>query len=337
MIFGGVPVQLALAFLVDSFAGDPGWLPHPIRCIGVFISYLEGLARRFSHSPVAEKILGGAVVMIVAGTTYLITYLSVKAVSFIFQGVSVLNIISVNDMVLGIAGSLTIAFKGLRKSAMKVVSELRESGLESARRSLGRIVGRDTEKLSKEGVLRATVETFSENASDGVVAPMFYFAIGGLPLAMAYKAINTLDSMLGYRNERYINFGYVAARLDDIVNYIPARLTAWLIVLSALFLKYLNRYNELSPLRAVRVMLRDGRKHLSPNAGMPEAAVAGALGIQLGGPSSYEGIVSEKPFIGDSDRKIELADGLMADRVIGVAGVVGMISCLMLSVLIHGT
>ncbi len=331
MIFSGVPAQLVLAFLVDSLIGDPRWIPHPIRCIGEFISWLEGRARKFCHSPVTEKVSGGVVVAVVVGTTYLVTYLFTEAVSSVFRDISILNIISVNDIVIAIAGSLTIALRGLRESAGNVITELKQSDLDSARKQLGHIVGRDTEGLNEEGVLKATVETLSENVSDGVIAPMFYFAIGGLPLAMAYKAINTLDSMLGYRNKRYINFGYVAARLDDIANYIPARLTAWAIIFSAAVLSS----DKLSPSRAVKVMLRDGRKHSSPNAGLPEAAMAGALGIQLGGPISYGGVVSVKPYIGEGEREIEVEDGAMADRIIKAGGGIGMIFCVMLSILIQ--
>ncbi len=334
MIFGGVPAQLVLAFLVDSLIGDPRWIPHPIRCIGEFIAWLEGRARRFCHSPVTEKVSGGVIVAVVVGTTCLVTYLFTETVSSVFRNVSILNIISLNDIVIALAGSLTIALKGLRESAGSVITELKRSDLDSARGQLGHIVGRDTEGLNEEGILRATVETLSENVSDGVIAPMFYFAIGGLPLAMAYKAINTLDSMLGYRNERYINFGYAAARLDDIVNYIPARLTAWAIIFSAAVLSPV-RSGKVSPLRAVRVMLRDGRKHSSPNAGLPEAAMAGTLGIRLGGPVSYGGVVSEKPFIGEGEREIELEDTATADRITGAAGGIGMILCVLLSIAIH--
>jgi len=333
MIFSGVPAQLVLAFLVDSLIGDPRWIPHPIRCIGEYISWLEGRARRVCRSPAAEKVSGCVVVATVVGSTYLIAYLFTETVSSVFTDVPILNTISLNDIVIGSAGSLTIALRGLKKSAEDVITELKRSDIDSARRRLGHIVGRDTERLNEKGILRATVETLAENLSDGVIAPMFYFAIGGLPLAMTYKAINTLDSMLGYRNERYMHFGYTAARLDDTANYIPARLTAWTIIFSAALLSLVTR--KVSPLKAVRVMLRDGRKHSSPNAGLPEAAMAGTLGIRLGGPSSYGGVVNEKPFIGEDGREIEPADGALADRITGLAGSIGMILCVMLSILIH--
>ncbi|MCL4456960.1 MAG: adenosylcobinamide-phosphate synthase CbiB, partial [Nitrospirae bacterium] len=166
--------------------------------------------------------------------------------------------------------------------------------IESARSNLGMIVGRDTQNLSEKGILKATIETSSENLSDGIIAPLFYLAIGGLPLALTYKAINTLDSMVGYKNDRYKNFGWAAARLDDIANYIPARITGALIAVSssAVFRSPFTVRDSL------KTMLRDGRKHTSPNAGIPEAAMAGALGVRLGGPSSYGGIIIQKPYIG---------------------------------------
>jgi adenosylcobinamide-phosphate synthase len=162
------------------------------------------------------------------------------------------------------------------------------------------IVGRDTESLNKEGILKATIETVSENLSDGIVAPMFYLIIGGLPFAMLYKAVNTMDSMVGYRNEQYLYFGWAAARTDDILNYIPARLTGAMIVMAVGIVRVVTGGRRLlSPAHALMVMFRDGRKHLSPNSGVPEAAMAGALGVELGGPSLYNGVLVEKPSIGE--------------------------------------
>ena len=163
------------------------------------------------------------------------------------------------------------------------------------------IVGRDTQHLSEEGVLRATVETVAENLSDGIIAPLFYLAVGGLPFAMTYKAVNTLDSMVGYKNDRYLLFGRASARLDDIANFIPARITGLLVVIAVFLLTLAGKAGRpaINARRALTVMLRDGRKHSSPNSGFPEAAVAGGLGVILGGPSTYGGIVIEKPYIGE--------------------------------------
>jgi adenosylcobinamide-phosphate synthase len=196
--------------------------------------------------------------------------------------------------------------------------------------------------------LRATIETLSENASDGIIAPMIYFAIGGLPLAMAYKAINTLDSMVGYKNERYLNFGWASARLDDIANFVPARITGSIIVISGFmvsaFVSLAQRCSRLtrskqsitdshgiSGLRAFRVMIRDGGKHASPNSGIPEAAMAGALGVQLGGPSEYAGVVYEKPFIGEERRNSEAAylyASGMALKITKVTSILGLFAAL---------
>jgi adenosylcobinamide-phosphate synthase len=174
-----------------------------------------------------------------------------------------------------------------------------DKNLKGARIRLSHLVGRDTDTLEEKGLLKATIESLAENASDGIIAPLFYFAIGGLPLAITYKAINTMDSMVGYKNDKYKNFGWAAAKLDDIANYIPARITGMLISISAAIV---------SPSLftcSLKTMFRDGRKHPSPNSGMPEAAMAGALGVRLGGPSSYRGLVVEKPYIGEEiqDRK----------------------------------
>jgi adenosylcobinamide-phosphate synthase len=192
----------------------------------------------------------------------------------------------------------SISIKTLAREATGVLTSLEKHGLDGAlgaRKRLARIVGRDTGELDPEGVFKAATETVAENTSDGVIAPLFYLAIGGPALMLAYKAINTLDSMIGYKNERYINFGMAAARLDDAANYIPARITAALMVAAAAILKYDWR-------GAFAVTIRDGRKHPSPNAGVVEAAVAGALKVRFGGPIIYNGVLSEKPFIGDGPR-----------------------------------
>ena len=241
--------------------------------------------------------------------------------------------------------STTLATTSLLRSARAVIREVRKGDVDKSRNKLSNIVGRDTENLRETGVLRATIETLAENASDGIVAPLFYFALGGLPLAMTYKAINTLDSMVGYKNKKYKHYGWAAARLDDIANYIPARITGLLIVAASYFINSV-RYavsavvRRLDPVRnragrlvlkllnkialrmetpdferarnSYRVMKKDGQKHASPNSGVPEAAMAGALGIRLGGPSMYGGKKVQKPYIGKlaagKDVKDSLAD-----------------------------
>jgi adenosylcobinamide-phosphate synthase len=290
------PFDLLFAFILDLAIGDPRWLPHPVRIIGRGISRMENFLRRH-FSEAAEKTAGIFLVISIV--------IPVAITAFLLQEAllrSSADLLLPAMLVLIYLVSSTLAHRELRDSAQLVIESVRDGALEASRRKLAMIVGRDTENLSEQGVLRATIETLAENLSDGIVAPIFYLVIGGLPLAMAYKAINTLDSMVGYKNERYIRFGWASARLDDIANYIPARITGALIVASA-FLYWLMKdsYNSLRITRyALRIMLRDGRNHSSPNSGIPESAMAGALGVRLGGPSTYGGIIVEKPYIGDS-------------------------------------
>ena len=302
------PFDLIFAFFLDLAIGDPRWLPHPVRIIGRGISRIENFLRRH-FSETAEKTAGILLVIMIVIPVAVAAFLLQKAL--LWSSADLL--MPAGMIVLVYLVSSTLAHRGLRDSARLVIESVRDGALEASRRKLAMIVGRDTEKLSEQGVLRATIETLAENLSDGIVAPIFYLVIGGLPLAMAYKAINTLDSMVGYKNERYIRFGWASARLDDIANYIPARITGILIVLATFILiiagglinrlsrsNSLNRLNGLNGLNSFRIIFRDGRNHSSPNSGIPEAAMAGALGVRLGGPSTYGGITVEKPYIGDS-------------------------------------
>ena len=276
-----------------------------------------------------EKLAGGLLTVIVAGATYVLFYL-LQVLLLSFQDLTVVSYLSF--AVLVFLTSTTLATRDLLRSGQAVIEEIKKGNLEGSRIKLSMIVGRDTGSLKERGVLKGAMETLSENASDGIVAPLFYFMIGGLPLAMAYKAVNTLDSMVGYKNKKYNNFGWASARLDDIVNYIPARITALLIVagsyiiniLRFIVFRSLDRYRTVqnkaaqyiillldriallmegpdfeSSRNAFRIMRRDGKRHSSPNSGFPEAAMAGALGVRLGGPSMYEGQKVYKPFIGD--------------------------------------
>lgn len=291
------PIDLLFAFILDLAIGDPRWLPHPVRMLGAAINKTEGFLRKEFTTPSEEKTAGILLVLIITIPAYMITYIVVKAILWSSHGVFAL----LGMILLIYITSTTLALRELIRSAQLVIESVKDNSLSAARRKLAMIVGRDTGELSEEGVLRATVETLAENLSDGVIAPLFYLVIGGLPLAITYKAINTLDSMVGYKNERYLNFGKVAAKLDDIANYIPARITGVLIV-AAVFLLFLFKDPDNAASAAensFRIMRRDGRKHSSPNSGIPEAAVAGALGLRLGGASTYGGAVVEKLFIGD--------------------------------------
>ncbi len=289
------------AFVLDRLFGDPRWLPHPIRGIGLLIERLETLFRRWARSAFAETCAGVVLVIV----TVSIVYFTARLLALSAFRLSP----AFGFIVAAILASTTIAARGLADAARSVFDKLEGGDIASARRELAMIVGRDTAELDEREISRAVIETVAENASDGVIAPLLYLAIGGPALALAYKAVNTLDSMVGYKNERYRRFGWAAARLDDIANFIPARITAVLICLTADIARRLAP----SPQPSAQgeegdsafpspwsIMLRDGRNHPSPNSGYPEAAMAGALGVRLGGPSSYGGQLGVKPFIGDA-------------------------------------
>lgn len=280
-------IVTASSFLLDAAIGDPKWLPHPVRWIGALISLLDKKLRPLGKGrPVSERTLGAVmgttVVTTVAVAMALILWVAHRVDFSVFIGASVYF------------GWATLSVRSLGAEAGGVMAALSKEGggIEAARARLSRIVGRDTGQLDEEGVTRAVVETVSENTSDGVVAPLFYLALGGPLLAMAYKAINTLDSMVGYKSETYFHFGGFSARLDDMAGYVPARLTAAVMVVASFVLGYDWR-------GAYRAIGRYGQAHPSPNAGLPQAAMAGALHLRLGGPVTYGGVVTAKPFIGD--------------------------------------
>jgi adenosylcobinamide-phosphate synthase len=307
------------AFFLDLAIGDPRWIPHPVTIIGKGISATESLLRG-SFQGTGEKTAGVILVLVVVLPTAAVAFL-VSRFLFSVSG----NLVTVIGMLLFVyLASTTLALRGLISSALLVMKAVSRGNLTDARNKLAMIVGRDTVNLSDQAILRATIETVAENLSDGFVAPLFYLVIGGLPLAFTYKAINTLDSMVGYKNDKYLRFGWAAARLDDLANYVPARLTGLAIVAAAFLYFMIKRgpWSKLQDLKfqvhspklreqssvgralsaaanSFRILRRDGRNHTSPNSGIPEAAMAGALGIRLGGPSTYNGIVVEKPTIGD--------------------------------------
>lgn len=273
-----------LGYLLDIALGDPGGLPHPVRWIGRLISGLERLFRKVAATPFLERLLGVLLAIITVGAAW--------AVAFFAMELARAYSTPLYYLICTYIVWTSLAITSLKEEAGAVALAASTRGLGAAREALSRIVGRDTASLGEDDVMRAVVETVSENTSDGVVAPFFYLAIGGPPLMLAYKAVNTLDSMVGYKNERYKDFGWFPARLDDAANYIPARLTALLMICASFILRYNWR-------QSLRVALRDGRKHPSPNAGLPEAAAAGSLGVRLGGGSSYNGVWKDKPAIGD--------------------------------------
>ena len=264
-------VSFALAYVLDWLIGDPKWLPHPVRWMGRMISGGESRLRRFTHTASAEFVAGLILTLVVVGTFGFGSWILLR-----WLGVWNSKLAFVVSVYL--AGS-TLATRSLLDEARAVRRSLVNGDLPSARQQVARIVGRDTQELNEPEVTRAVIETLAESASDGIVAPMFYLAIGGVPAALAYKAINTLDSMIGHRDKPYEFFGKFAARLDDVASFLPARVTALLFVCAAWTLRLDWR-------GAGWIMWRDGAKHKSPNAGRPEAALAGALGVRVGGAST---------------------------------------------------
>lgn len=318
------PLQLILAFFLDLLIGDPQWLPHPVRIMGKGISRAERFLRVRATSPSGERWAGVLLVLSIIVPAFLITFFII-IILWTLPGTAG-TIIGMTAVIYLTA--TTLAIRGLITSAKAVIRPVKEGDLENARRNLSMIVGRDTHSLSKEDILKATMETLSENLSDGFIAPLFYLLIGGLPLAMVYKAINTLDSMVGYNNDNYRHFGWAAARLDDIANYLPARITGVLIVAATFpVMLFKDAVQALTAThRSLSTMARDGKKHLSPNSGIPEAAMAGALGIRMGGPSAYGGVVVEKPCIGEAGAKEADADYLSAsERAIAIAEFTAML------------
>lgn len=293
-------VSIAAAVLLDIFMGDPYWFPHPVRLIGLYIRGFEGFVRRLVKSPVSLKIMGILLTISTVAVFYLIPYYLLKiAYAYNIYAFHILNIVLMYTC---------LAAKCLAGEGIKIYKQLEKGDLPAARKATSYIVGRDTDNLDDAQITRAVVETIAENSSDGVIAPLFYMLLGGAPLAMAYKAVNTLDSMVGYKNERYIDFGWASAKFDDLVNYIPARLTSILISLAALVMGMDFR-------GSLETIKRDGRNHSSPNSGYPEAAVAGAIGVQLGGTNNYFGKPVYKPTIGKASRSLGKTDIIRTIRL----------------------
>lgn len=279
-------IIIVCAILLDLLIGDPKWLPHPVVGMGKSIAYFE---KRWNLQPF-QKLKGVLMAVVVVGMTYLFTFL---LVSLAYRFHFVIGIVVEAYLLF-----TTIAIKGLKQAAINVANPLMKGDFSQARTALSWIVGRDTQELPEREVVRGTVETVAENTVDAIIAPLFWALIGGAPLAMAYRAVNTLDSMVGYKNSRYLEFGWASARLDDFMNWIPAKVTTLCIWLSAIFFSP-SRLKE-----AVLITFRDAPKHPSPNSGWPEAMVAGLLGVQLGGRNTYKGILSERARLGDAEREL---------------------------------
>ena len=288
-------------FVLDAVFGDPAWLPHPVVYMGKAISALEkGLRARLPKTPEGE-LWGGRIL------AFCLPVGTFALASLVCMGAAALH------PLLGLAVQMfwcgqALAAKGLVQESMNVYRELTKPDLPAARIAVSRIVGRDTQALTAEGVTKAAVETVAENASDGVIAPLLYMLLGGAPLALTYKAINTMDSMVGYKNTQYLYFGRAAAKVDDVANYLPSRIAALLWVAAAALTGNDAR-------NAWRIWRRDRRNHASPNSAQTESACAGALNVQLAGPAYYFGEYYPKPTIGDAVRPIEPEDIRRADRM----------------------
>ncbi|MDG5816022.1 adenosylcobinamide-phosphate synthase CbiB [Chitinispirillales bacterium ANBcel5] len=296
------PLSLTIAFLLDLLVGDPRWLPHPVRWIGSLILFLEKKLYPNGQTSRKEFLCGVLLTVIVICCVLVLSFLLIKIGQFISPFLTI--------AIESILGFFCLSARSLSKESLLVLKYLKAGDLLSARTQLSMIVGRDTVNLNEEQIVRASVETVGENITDGIIAPLFYLAIGGPILCLIYKAVSTMDSMIGYKNERYKSFGTCAAKIDDLLNFIPARLTGFLLIPVASLCCGLNGW------RSFIIMKRDRHKHESPNSAHGESAVAGALGIQLGGTSTYGGIVSQKPFLGDPLRTLSLNDIVRANAVL---------------------
>ncbi len=308
-------LPLIFGYGMDMIIGDPQGFPHPVRMIGNFISFMERKLRRSYRTEEDERKAGTILWFSVVGASFIVP-LAILFVASRISGILALIVESIMCYYI-------LATKSLRDESMKVYASLKDNNLQEARISLSYIVGRDVDKLDESAVARAAVETVAENTSDGVIAPMIYILIGGAPLGFMYKAVNTLDSMVGYKNERYINMGRFSAIADDVANYIPARLSAYIMVAAAFIL-------NMDYKKALKIYRRDRYNHKSPNSAHTESVSAGALNIMLGGDNYYGGVMVPKPSIGDSDREVEAEDINRVNRLMYASSML----CLFIGILI---
>lgn len=303
----GLEYQILIAFLLDQLIGDPRRLPHPVKFIGGFAAANEGFCRKFISNQYLAGVLTVISVLLMTGITVIaLLKLAFRIHPVLGETISILLLYT------------TIAAKDLTRHSLAVYKSLQENNISKARKKVGMIVGRDTDNLDEEGIIRATVESVAESMVDGVTAPLFFAMLGGPLGAMLYKAINTMDSMFGYKNERYEKFGRLAAGLDDLANFVPARLTALLMPPAAFFL-------HLDYKKTWTILRRDRLKHSSPNSGHPEAAVAGALNIQLGGTNYYFGKLVRKPAIGEPLWPATIKHILLVNRLMLVTSALALL------------
>lgn len=295
-------IAVIIGFLLDLCFGDPYWMPHPVRLMGWLIQTLETIIRKLLYGNHKRECLAGTILaFLVLGITMGFSG-SILYLAGMFHPLARLAVESIFCYQL-------LAAKSLKDESMKVYHALKDGNVERARTAVSMIVGRDTKKLSDVGITKAAVETIAENTSDGVVAPLFYMMLGGAVLGFAYKAVNTMDSMIGYKNDRYLYFGRTAAKLDDFFNLIPARLAALFMIIASFVLGFHG-------IHAIKIYIRDRYQHKSPNSAHTEAVCAGALDIQLAGDAYYFGILNEKPTIGDDLKPVEYEDIRYANRLL---------------------
>lgn len=300
---------MVIAYLLDLIIGDPYSFPHPVRFIGNLIRFTEGKIRIIFKSKKQLKIGGFLLWIITVGFTALVTNL-------------ILNLLCINNIFYVIIASIilytTLSTKCLADEAKKIYEVLKTGDIEKSRKQLSYIVGRDTTSLNENEIIRATVETVAENTVDGIISPMMYGFIGGPVIAMAYKAINTLDSMVGYKNEKYGDIGFASAKIDDIANFIPARITPFFMMIASFILGFNSK-------KSIKIAMRDRKNHKSPNCAYAEGAVAGALEVQLGGTNMYFGEKVYKPTIGDKDRELEAEDILRTNKIMYLTSFIALV------------
>ncbi|ULA68442.1 MAG: Cobalamin biosynthesis protein CobD [Nitrospira sp.] len=310
-------VELAFAAVLDVAAGDPRWLPHPVKGIGAVITWVDHRIRTICQSEQALQIAGVCLALGLPVAVY-------AAASWVIAQVTAISPLLGTVVGIGLAYT-TLAGRDLFDHVQAVLRELEAGNLTGAREAVAMIVGRDSAGLTEPEVARATVESLAESSSDGIIAPLVYLSLGGAPLALAYKAVNTLDSMIGHRDERYEHFGWASARLDDVMNWVPARLAGGFIALAAgVSTGQWHRIHE-----SWYMLHRDGDKHASPNSGLPEAAMAGALGVQLGGTNYYDGVAHDVPLIGDGTADITPEHIRQASRIMIVTYGLGLFFALL--------
>lgn len=329
---------LILGFIFDLIVGDPSWLYHPVCLIGNLIAFLEKKLRALFPKNEKGELWGGCLEV-------LLVCLIVLTVPFLIRKVLYHYCPAAGFLLETIWCSQLFASKSLKTESMKVYDRLKNGTIEEARYAVSMIVGRDTKSLTETGVTKAAVETIAESTSDGIIAPMFYMALGGVPLMFLYKGINTMDSMLGYKNDKYLYFGRCAAKLDDVANFIPARIAGILMVAASFACSLIwhekktgasvgDKTGGFDGRHAWKIFWRDRRNHASPNSAHTESAMAGALRVQLAGDAWYFGKLYKKPFIGENDRPIEAEDIVRANHLMYMTAVLGAMLCAAVMILL---